>query len=58
VTGRGGRRRLKLLDDLKESRGDSHIKEEALNHSMWSACFGRGFGLFVRLLNDEMITIF
>jgi hypothetical protein len=30
VTGRRGRRRRKLLDDLKERRGYSHMKEEAL----------------------------
>jgi hypothetical protein len=30
VTGRRGRRRRKLLDDLKERRGYSHLKEVAL----------------------------
>jgi len=30
VTGKRGRRRRKLLDDLKERRGYSHLKEEAL----------------------------
>jgi hypothetical protein len=29
VTGRGGKRSRKLLDDLKERRGYSHLKEEA-----------------------------
>jgi len=29
VTGRRGRRRRKLLDDLEERRGYSHLKEEA-----------------------------
>ena len=29
MTGRRGRRRRKLLDDLKERRGYSHLKEEA-----------------------------
>jgi hypothetical protein len=43
VTGRRGRRRRKLLDDLKESRGYSHLKEEALDRTMWRARFGRGF---------------
>ena len=28
MTGRQGRRRTKLLDDLKERRGYSHLKEE------------------------------
>jgi hypothetical protein len=31
VTERQGRRRRKLLDDLKEGRGYSHLKEEALD---------------------------
>jgi hypothetical protein len=34
VTGRQGRRCRKLLDDLKERRGYSHFKEEALDRSM------------------------
>ena len=48
VTGRQGRRRRKLLDDLKERRGYSHLKEEALDRTMWKARFGRGFGPVVR----------
>jgi hypothetical protein len=48
VTGRWGRRRRKLLADLKERRGYSLLKEEALNHTVWTARFGRGFGPFVR----------
>jgi hypothetical protein len=48
VTGRQGRRRTKLLDDLTERRGYSHLKEEALDRTMWRACFGRGFGPVVR----------
>jgi len=48
VTGRQGRRRKKLLDDLKKKRGYSHLKEEALNRTMWRARFGRGFGPVVR----------
>jgi hypothetical protein len=48
VTGRRGRRRKKLLDDLKETRGHSHLKEEPLDHTMWRARFGRGFGPAVR----------
>jgi len=48
VTGRRGRRRMKLLDDLKERRGYSHLKEEALDRTMWRALFGRGFGPVVR----------
>ena len=48
VTGIQGRRRRRLLDDLKERRGYSHLKEEALNRTMWTARFGRGFGPVVR----------
>ena len=48
VTGRRGRKRRKLLDDLKERRGYSNLKEEALYRTMWRARFGRGFGPVVR----------
>ena len=48
VIGRQGRRRRKLLDDLKERRGYSHLKEETLDPTMWRARFGRGFGPVVR----------
>jgi hypothetical protein len=48
VTGRRGRRRRKLLDDLKERRGYSHLKEEALDRTMRRVGFGRGFGPDVR----------
>jgi len=48
VTGRRGRRRRKLLDDLKERRGYSDLKEEALDRTIWRARFGRGFGPVVR----------
>jgi len=48
VTGRRGRRRRKLLDDLKERRGYSRLKEGALDRTTWRALFGRGFGPVVR----------
>jgi hypothetical protein len=48
VTGRRGIRRRKLLDDLKERTGYSHLKEKALDRTMWRARFGRGFGPVVR----------
>ena len=58
VTGRQGRRRRKLLDDLKERRGCSHLKEEALDRSMWGARFGRGFGpVLDRLLNEWILGL-
>jgi hypothetical protein len=48
VTGRRGRRCRKLLDDFKERGGYSHLKEEALDRTIWRAGFGRGFGPVVR----------
>jgi hypothetical protein len=48
VTGRQGRRHMKLLDDLKERRGYSHLNKEALDRTMWRGRFGRGFGPVVR----------
>ena len=44
VTRRRGRRRKKLLDDLKDRRGYCQLKEEALDRTMWRNHFGRGFG--------------
>jgi len=37
VTGRRGSKRRKLQDDLKERRGYSQLKEEALDRTMWRA---------------------
>ena len=48
MTGRRRRRRRKLLKDLKERRGYSHLKEEALVRLMWRVRFGGGFGPVVR----------
>jgi hypothetical protein len=48
VTGRQGIRRRKLLNDLEERSEYCHLKEEALDRTMWRARFGRGFGLVVR----------
>ena len=48
VRRRRGRRRRKLLHDLKERRGYSHLKEEALDRTMWRDGFGRGFGPAIR----------
>ena len=33
---------------VKERRGYSHLKEEALDRTMWRARFGRGVGPVVR----------
>jgi hypothetical protein len=48
VRGRRGIRRRKLLDYIKERRGYSHLKEEALDRTAWRAGFGRGFGAVVK----------
>jgi len=48
VTRRRGRRSKNLLDDLKDRRGYSYLKEEVLNRTMWRNRFGRGFGPVVR----------
>jgi hypothetical protein len=48
VTRRRGRRCRKLLDDLKDRRGYSHLKEEAPDRTIWRARFERGFGPVVR----------
>jgi hypothetical protein len=48
LTKRPGRRRKKLLDDLKERRGYSHLKEEALDRTVWRNRFGGGFEPVVR----------
>ena len=48
MTGRRGKRGRKLLDDLKEGGGYAHLKEEALDRTVWRAGFGRVFGHVVR----------
>ena len=44
MTGRRGRRRKQLRDDLKETRGYRKLKEEELDRTLWRARFGRGYG--------------
>jgi hypothetical protein len=48
VTGRKGRRHRKLLDELKERTGYSHLKKEALDFTVWRTSFERGIGLILR----------
>ena len=43
MTRRRGRRHKKLLDDFKDRRGYSHLKEEALDRTMRRNRFGGGF---------------
>ena len=52
MTRRRGRRRKKLLDDLKDRRGYSHLKEEALDRTMWRNRFERGVGPVVRQITE------
>ena len=52
VTRRRRRRRKKLLDDLKDRRGYSHLKEEALDRTMWRNPFRGDFGPVVRQNNE------
>ena len=54
MTRRRGIRRKKLLDDLKDRRGYSHLKEEALDRTMWRNHFGEALDLSSdRLLNNN-----
>jgi hypothetical protein len=48
MTGRRGRRRKQLLDDLKEKRRYWKLREEALDRTQWKTRFGRGYGPVVR----------
>ena len=54
VTRRRGRRRKKLLDDLKDRRGYCHLKEEALDRTVWRNRFGGGFGPVVKQNTEWM----
>ena len=52
VTRRRGRKRRKLQYDLKDRRGYCHLKEKALDRTMWRNRFGGGFGPVVRQNNE------
>ena len=54
VTKRRGRRRRKLLDDLKDRRGYSHLKEVVLDRTMWRNRLEEALDLSSdRILSDE-----
>ena len=53
VTRRRGRRRKKLLDELKDRKGYCKLKEEALDRTMWRNRFGRGFGPVIWQITDD-----
>jgi len=52
VTGRRGKIRKQLLDDLQETRVYWKLKEETLDHTVWETVFERGYGPVVRLPNE------
>ena len=54
VARRRRRIRKKLLDDFKDRRGYSDLKEEALDRTMWRHRFGGGFGPVVRQNTEWM----
>ena len=54
VTRRRGRRRKKLVYGLKDRRGYSHLKDEALDRTMWRNRFRGGFGPVVRQNTEWM----
>ena len=61
VTGRRGRRCRKLLDDLKDRRGYSHLKEEALDRTMldsWLWMRLRTCRKATKWMNDCTVTLF
>jgi len=41
-----------IQNTVKERRGYSHLREEALDRTTWRAGFGRGFGPAVRPTTD------
>jgi hypothetical protein len=47
-TRRRGRRRMQLLDDLKEAKRYWNLKEEAQDRTLWRTQFGRGDGPLAR----------
>jgi len=52
------RRRKHLQDDLKENGEHWKLKEEALYHTAWRTCFGRGCGPYVRQTTKWMYCLF
>jgi hypothetical protein len=54
MTGRRGRRRKQLQDDLKEKKIYWKLKEEALHRTLWRIRFGRGYGPVVRQTTEWM----
>jgi len=57
VSGRRGRKRKQILDDLKENCVYWKLKEETIDLSLWRTLFGRGFGLVVRETTKRMSDV-
>jgi len=53
LMGRRGRRHKQLPNNLKENRRYWKLKEEALHCTLWSTCFGKGYGPVVRQTREE-----
>jgi len=52
VTGRRGRRRTQLLDDLKKTIIYRNLKEEAPGHAVLKTRFGRGYDPVARQTSE------
>jgi hypothetical protein len=48
VTGRQGKRRKQVVDELKETRGYWEFKEDSLYRTLWRNGFGRDYGPVAR----------
>jgi hypothetical protein len=57
ATGRRGKRREQLLDDLKETTGYWKFKMEESDRTLWRTRFGRAFGSVVRRKTNESVII-
>jgi hypothetical protein len=55
ATGRQGRRRKQLVDDLTVKRRYWKLKAEALRSHVVEICFGRGYGPIIGQLQNEEI---
>ena len=53
VTGRRGRGRNQLLDDLMEKKMILKLKAEALDSTLWRTHFVRGYGPVVKQILNE-----
>ena len=55
-TGKRGRRRKRLVDDLKEKKRYRNLKEEALDRAWWRTRFGRGYGPIAKQTAEGMAS--